>query len=50
LDYYLQSVPIGVPGERYIGGDNLGRGYLNPPELTAEKFIRNPFDTQAKSA
>ena len=35
--------PIGVAGELWVGGDGVGRGYLNKPELTKEKFIKNPF-------
>ncbi|MBQ4630141.1 MAG: amino acid adenylation domain-containing protein, partial [Clostridia bacterium] len=42
-DQYLNPVPIGVTGEICIAGDGVGAGYLNRPELTAEKFIDNPF-------
>ncbi|GAX38385.1 non-ribosomal peptide synthetase [Nodularia sp. NIES-3585] len=44
LDSYLQPVPIGVPGELYIGGAGVARGYLNEPDLTSEKFIFHSFE------
>jgi amino acid adenylation domain-containing protein len=44
LDRNLQPVPIGIPGELHIGGAGLARGYLNRADLTAAKFISNPFD------
>lgn len=46
LDHHLEPVPIGVPGLLYIGGDGLAKGYHNKPELTARRFIADPFDTK----
>ena len=43
LDQAKNPVAIGMKGELYIGGDGVGRGYWNRPELTRERFMENPF-------
>jgi amino acid adenylation domain-containing protein len=48
LNDRMMPVPVSIPGELYIGGDGLARGYLNLPQLTAERFIDNPFQPGTK--
>jgi len=49
LDSRRNPVPIGIPGEIYVGGDGLAQCYWNRAELTAEKFVRNPFELYGES-
>jgi len=49
LDEQREPVPIGAVGEIYIGGAGVARGYLNRPELTAERFVKDPFQVDAQA-
>ncbi len=48
LDRYMQPVPLGVPGELYIGGASVAREYLHQPELTQQQFVKHPFRSEGR--
>jgi len=47
LDEEMQLAPVGIPGELYVGGEGLSRGYLNRPDLAAARFVPNPLSGRA---
>lgn len=49
LDSHLKPLPVGAIGELYMGGEGLARGYLNRPDLSSEKFISNPFQSEEEA-
>jgi non-ribosomal peptide synthetase component F len=49
LDDFFNPTPIGFPGELYVGGKGVTRGYLNRPDLTAERFLPDPFSKRPGS-
>ncbi|WP_042149777.1 non-ribosomal peptide synthetase [Paucisalibacillus sp. EB02] len=48
LDEHLQQVPTGIPGQLYIAGDSVGRGYINNKDLTNQYFLSNPFEEHSR--
>lgn len=49
VDRNMEPAPVGIPGELYIGGQGVARGYLKSPELTAERFVRDPYSVDSEA-